>query len=84
MKLPSASQMWEDIRFKEAEMAKRYVKSQRHTIQVDYIKFMDELAELNGCKPNFGETLTECLNELIFEILFDENDSECRTASVQI
>ena len=61
VKLPSASQMWEDIRDKEAAMAKRYVKSQRHTIQVDYVNFMDELAELNGCKPDFGETLKECI-----------------------
>ena len=55
VKLPSTSQMWEDIRLKEAAMAKHYYKSQRHTIQVDYISFMDELAELNGCKPDVGE-----------------------------
>nr|KAG5706617.1 hypothetical protein BaRGS_005687 [Batillaria attramentaria] len=55
VKLPSASEMWTDIREKEAEMARRYVKSQRHTIQVDYIAFMDELAELNGCKPDIVE-----------------------------
>ena len=55
VKLPATSQMWEDIRLKEAAMAKLYYKSQRHTIQVDYISFMDELAELNGCKPDVGE-----------------------------
>ncbi|KAK7094774.1 flavin-containing monooxygenase 5-like [Littorina saxatilis] len=52
VKLPSASEMWEDIQAKEAAMAKRYVKSPRHTIQVDYVSFMDELAKLNGCKPD--------------------------------
>nr|KAG5714538.1 hypothetical protein BaRGS_006984 [Batillaria attramentaria] len=52
VKLPSTSEMWEDIRAKENAMAQRYWKSQRHTIQVDWIPFMDELAELNGCKPD--------------------------------
>lgn len=51
-KLPSVPEMWKDISAKEAAMAKHFVKSQRHTIQVDYIKFMDELAELVGCKPD--------------------------------
>ncbi|NXV63380.1 FMO5 monooxygenase, partial [Molothrus ater] len=32
--------------------ARRYVKSQRHTIQVDYIPYMDELALQLGVKPN--------------------------------
>ncbi|KAG8542819.1 hypothetical protein GDO81_026056 [Engystomops pustulosus] len=51
--LPSASDMKEDIRKKKLEMEKRYVCSQRHTIQVDYMDFMDELAELLGVKPNY-------------------------------
>ncbi|NXW73149.1 FMO5 monooxygenase, partial [Hirundo rustica] len=32
--------------------AHRYVKSQRHTIQVDYIPYMDELASQLGVKPS--------------------------------
>lgn len=32
--------------------AHRYVKSQRHTIQVDYIPYMDELACQLGVKPS--------------------------------
>ena len=47
--------MWEDIQAKEAAMAKRYVKSPRHTIQVDFIHYMDQLAELNGCAPDLGQ-----------------------------
>lgn len=55
-------------------MAKRYVKSTRHTIQVDYLPFMDELAELNQCKPDIGEYFKksqhvsncQCVDELIF------------------
>ena len=47
--------MWADIVKKQTAMAARYVKSQRHTIQVDYVPFMDELAEHVGCKPHFGK-----------------------------
>ncbi|XP_033727986.1 dimethylaniline monooxygenase [N-oxide-forming] 5-like [Pecten maximus] len=52
--LPSSDNMWGDIRAKEERMRQTYVKSKRHTIQVDWIPFMDELATLNGCKPNLG------------------------------
>ncbi|XP_067662263.1 flavin-containing monooxygenase 5-like [Haliotis asinina] len=55
--LPSKSEMWADITKKEAAMAARYVESQRHTIQVDVIDIMDELAELVGCLPNIGRLL---------------------------
>ncbi|CAI9718397.1 flavin-containing monooxygenase 5-like isoform X1 [Octopus vulgaris] len=55
--LPPAADMWKDIREKEIEVRKRYVKSERHTIQVDIIDYMDELAEMNGCKPNFKKML---------------------------
>ncbi|KAJ6655427.1 hypothetical protein lerEdw1_005127 [Lerista edwardsae] len=50
--LPSASEMMSDITRKKADMAKRYVKSPRHTIQVDLIEYMDEVASLIGVKPN--------------------------------
>lgn len=33
-------------------MAKRYVDSQRHTIQGDYIDTMEEIADLVGVRPN--------------------------------
>jgi len=33
-------------------MSKRYYNSARHTIQVDWLDFMDELAEQVGVKPN--------------------------------
>jgi len=44
--------MMTDIQSKVTEMKEKYVQTQRHTIQVDYIEYMDELAELNGCLPN--------------------------------
>ncbi|KAJ8321896.1 hypothetical protein KUTeg_000367 [Tegillarca granosa] len=55
--LPTEKEMRADIAKKHAAMAMRYTHSQRHTIQVDWIPFMDELAELNGCKPNIGKLL---------------------------
>ncbi|XP_026709329.1 dimethylaniline monooxygenase [N-oxide-forming] 5-like isoform X2 [Athene cunicularia] len=51
-KLPPQHNMEADIKRKKEAMAKRYVKSQRHTIQVDYIPYMDELACQVGVKPN--------------------------------
>ncbi|XP_067661853.1 flavin-containing monooxygenase 5-like [Haliotis asinina] len=50
--LPSREDMWSDIRKKQEALRSRYVNSQRHTIQVDYVDFMDQIAELVGCKPN--------------------------------
>ncbi|KAL4232850.1 Cyclopentanone 1 [Mactra antiquata] len=52
MKLPDSTTMWKDIENKRVQMAKRYKESKRHTIQVDYITMMDELAEMVGCKPS--------------------------------
>ncbi|XP_069497187.1 flavin-containing monooxygenase 5-like [Ambystoma mexicanum] len=51
-KLPSEENMKADIRTKKERMLRRYVSSQRHTIQVDYLDYMDELACLVGVKPN--------------------------------
>uniref|UniRef100_A0A8C4V086 Flavin-containing monooxygenase n=1 Tax=Falco tinnunculus TaxID=100819 RepID=A0A8C4V086_FALTI len=50
--LPPSADMLADITQTKEKMAKRYVKSQRHTIQVDYIPYMDELACQVGVKPN--------------------------------
>ncbi|NXW87171.1 FMO5 monooxygenase, partial [Alopecoenas beccarii] len=50
--LPPQQDMEADIRQKRDAMAKQYVRSQRHTIQVDYIPYMDELACQVGVKPN--------------------------------
>lgn len=35
----------------------RYVASQRHTIQVDYISYMDEIASMIGAKPKLLKLL---------------------------
>ncbi|XP_056234724.1 flavin-containing monooxygenase 5-like [Seriola aureovittata] len=52
VKLPSVTAMMKDVQCKQETMAKRYVTSQRHTIQVDYVSYMDEIAELVGVQPN--------------------------------
>ncbi|KAM9620292.1 flavin-containing monooxygenase 5-like isoform 2-T2 [Morphnus guianensis] len=51
-KLPPRHDMEADIKQKREAMAKQYVRSRRHTIQVDYIPYMDELACQVGVKPN--------------------------------
>ncbi|KAJ1173082.1 hypothetical protein NDU88_004923 [Pleurodeles waltl] len=50
--LPTEENMNMDMQEKKEQMARRYVSSQRHTIQVDYLDYMDELAILAGVKPN--------------------------------
>uniref|UniRef100_A0AC35U479 Flavin-containing monooxygenase n=1 Tax=Rhabditophanes sp. KR3021 TaxID=114890 RepID=A0AC35U479_9BILA len=55
--LPSKSEMDREIAFKKAEMAARYYGSRRHTIQVDYLRFMDEIADIVGCKPDISALL---------------------------
>lgn len=40
-----------------SNLSLRYVASQRHTIQVDYTSYMDEISGLVGVKPNFLKLL---------------------------
>lgn len=56
-KLPSVASMLKDVQCKQETMAKRYVSSQRHTIQVDYLNYMDEIAGLLGVRPNIPRLL---------------------------
>uniref|UniRef100_A0A673MY53 Flavin-containing monooxygenase n=1 Tax=Sinocyclocheilus rhinocerous TaxID=307959 RepID=A0A673MY53_9TELE len=56
-KLPPMSAMMKDIKAKEEAMARRYVAAQRHTIQVDYIPYMDELAKQVGVHPSILKLL---------------------------
>ncbi|XP_028301280.1 dimethylaniline monooxygenase [N-oxide-forming] 5-like [Gouania willdenowi] len=50
-KLPSTAAMLQDIQYKEKAMAQRYVTSSRHTIQVDFVPYMDEIADMIGVRP---------------------------------
>ena len=51
-KLPSRLDMNRDIDERLSKMSKRYVASPRHTIQVDYVEYGNELADEIGCRPN--------------------------------
>ncbi|OCT85450.1 flavin containing dimethylaniline monoxygenase 5 gene 1 L homeolog isoform X1 [Xenopus laevis] len=51
VRLPAAQSMVHDVAQKRQKMESRYVRSQRHTIQVDYVEYMDEVASLLGAKP---------------------------------
>ncbi|XP_078332584.1 flavin-containing monooxygenase 5-like isoform X2 [Crassostrea virginica] len=55
--LPNREEMWKDVTTKLDAMRKRYVNRPRHTIQVDYIDYMDELSKLNGNYPHLGKLL---------------------------
>uniref|UniRef100_A0A914CK74 Flavin-containing monooxygenase n=1 Tax=Acrobeloides nanus TaxID=290746 RepID=A0A914CK74_9BILA len=50
-KLPSKQEMYNDIEEKRLHMKRRYFQSSKHTVQVDFVPYMDELAGLIGCKP---------------------------------
>ncbi|NXH35875.1 FMO5 monooxygenase, partial [Myiagra hebetior] len=67
--LPPPAAMLAEITQTKKRMAERYVKSQRHTIQVDYVPYMDELACQLGGKPSM---LTLFLTDprLALEVVF--------------
>lgn len=50
--LPPKDFMMKDVEMKREAMERRYYASKRHTIQVDYISYADELANQVGCRPN--------------------------------
>ncbi|XP_059369092.1 dimethylaniline monooxygenase [N-oxide-forming] 5 [Carassius carassius] len=56
-KLPPMTGMIKDIKAKADAMARRYVAAQRHTIQVDYIPYMDELAKEVSVRPSILKLL---------------------------
>ena len=51
LQLPSLSNMEKDIQRKENELAWRYYESERHTIEADWLPFMNELAKEIGVYP---------------------------------
>lgn len=52
LRLPSERAMLRDNEAKAAAMRKRYRASARHTIQVDYLPYCDEIASQIGAKPS--------------------------------
>uniref|UniRef100_A0A0K0ETL1 Flavin-containing monooxygenase n=1 Tax=Strongyloides stercoralis TaxID=6248 RepID=A0A0K0ETL1_STRER len=70
--LPSKKEMMIDIENKKKLMRQRYYKSKRHTIQVDYMDYMDEIAEMIKCKPNPIDYIFKDF-KLFYALLFGPN-----------
>lgn len=51
--LPSEEQMMKEIESDTLTMHQRFACSERNPIQVDYIPYLDSLADLVGARPNF-------------------------------
>ncbi|XP_054708253.1 flavin-containing monooxygenase 5-like [Uloborus diversus] len=56
-KLPSEEEMMNDIKKRHEENCKRYAPSDKMTIRVDYIQYLDEIASQFGAKPNLWRIL---------------------------
>ncbi|XP_039265985.2 flavin-containing monooxygenase 5-like [Styela clava] len=54
-KLPSKAEMQKEIDDKKRSLQRRYVNSKRHTIQVDYMDYIDEIASEIGASPNIAK-----------------------------
>lgn len=55
VRLPAQEKMNRDIEKKHKYLESRYYGGPRNTLQVDWINYMDELAEQIGCKPNVSK-----------------------------
>lgn len=52
VKLPKESDMMTEVGQRQNALKNRYLDTQRHTIQVDYLKYMDSIAEEIAVKPS--------------------------------
>ncbi|KAL1241844.1 Flavin-containing monooxygenase [Trichinella spiralis] len=68
-KLPPRAIMEKEVQEKQTENAQRYVRSQRHTIQVDYVPYLDEISQMIGTKPNLWK-YWRTDPKLAFKLLF--------------
>jgi cation diffusion facilitator CzcD-associated flavoprotein CzcO len=66
VRLPSSEQMWEVIHREDERMARRYVRSTRHTIQVDYYPYMRTIQRerRRGRVPVLADQLAAMSHEL--------------------
>ncbi|RWS19242.1 dimethylaniline monooxygenase [N-oxide-forming] 5-like protein, partial [Leptotrombidium deliense] len=68
-KLPTKQKMLSEIEEDIKAINDRYYASKRHTIQIEYIPYMDKLASYVGCKPNlFRIAITDV--KLWFQLIF--------------
>ncbi|CAD5207596.1 unnamed protein product [Bursaphelenchus xylophilus] len=69
LQLPSKAEMLRDIKTSNENMLRRYINVPRHTIQIDYVDYMDEMSSMIGAKPPLTRlffTDFELWNKLIF------------------
>ncbi|PRD27213.1 UNVERIFIED_CONTAM: Dimethylaniline monooxygenase [N-oxide-forming] 5 [Trichonephila clavipes] len=57
VKLPDYERMKDEIYRRKKALKERYVNSPRHTIQVDYINFMDDITSEYNATPNMTKML---------------------------
>ncbi|KAI1300025.1 Flavin-containing monooxygenase 5 [Halotydeus destructor] len=55
--LPPVAAMLADVRDKRAQLSARYIGGSRHTVQVDWLPYMDEIASQFNVKPNLWKYL---------------------------
>jgi len=69
VELPNQSKMLASALDSILKNRKRFVERRRHTLQVLYVPYMDQLAELIGCKPklrNYALTDPQLASRLLF------------------
>uniref|UniRef100_A0A914I249 Flavin-containing monooxygenase n=1 Tax=Globodera rostochiensis TaxID=31243 RepID=A0A914I249_GLORO len=59
LELPDEAEMRVNIARTRATMRRQYFESSKHTLQVPFIPYMDELAELVGCMPKIKKILMD-------------------------
>ncbi|KAG8196637.1 hypothetical protein JTE90_006547 [Oedothorax gibbosus] len=67
--LPNLNKMEKDTKKRYKKNVKEYAPSDKSSIRVDYVQFLDEIASLIGAKPNFSKlffTDIKLFNKLIF------------------
>ncbi|KAF8383397.1 hypothetical protein PRIPAC_72539 [Pristionchus pacificus] len=69
-KLPSKAERAAHIKETREHMQQRYSASRRHTIQVDYLLYMDQLAALINCLPPTWQSLLFSDPKLAFSTAF--------------
>ncbi|KAJ3156111.1 Cyclopentanone 1,2-monooxygenase (CPMO) [Geranomyces michiganensis] len=68
--LPTASEMRDRVDLEWTEHQKRYVPKERHTIEVEFVTYMDDLATEIGCKPDVWRVVKARELTLAAQILF--------------
>lgn len=66
--LPDSETMLSEVKKAEDFRARNYVQSQRHSIESNWLQYMDDIADKIGVKPNFARMLVE--DPKLFRVCF--------------